>query len=172
MSPYKYCPRCAQPLAVAEHGGMSRNACSAPACGFVHWDNPVPVVAAIVEHQGEVILARNRAWPEKMFALITGFLEKDDPSPQSGIKREVQEELGLIAQSATFIGHYEFRRMNQLIIAYHVVATGEIVLGEELIEYRRLKPEQVRPWPYGTGDAVRDWLKSRGITPPPDSEKR
>jgi len=28
----------------------------------------VPVVAAIVEHQGEIILARNRLWPPKMFA--------------------------------------------------------------------------------------------------------
>ncbi len=36
---------------------------------------PIPVVAAIVELDGMVILARNRLWPEKMFGLVTGFLE-------------------------------------------------------------------------------------------------
>jgi len=29
---------------------------------------------------------------------------------------------------AEFIGHYPFQRMNQIIIAYHVVAAGEIAL--------------------------------------------
>lgn len=163
---YKFCPHCTKPLEHVHEGERARLRCPDQTCGFVHWDNPVPVVAAIVEHKGDVILARNRAWPEKIFALVTGFLEKDDPSPESGVKREVKEELGLDVQTASFVGHYEFRRMNQLIIAYHVVATGEIVLGEELVEYKRLKPEQVRPWPMGTGHAVRDWLKSRGITPP------
>lgn len=162
---FRYCPRCATPLHTAHHGEQDRPACPDAACGFVHWDNPVPVVAAIVEHEGDIILARNKAWPEKIFALVTGFLEKDDPSPESGVMREVKEELNLDAQAANFVGHYEFRRMNQLIIAYHVPATGTIALGEELADYRRVKPEKLRPWPMGTGHAVRDWLLSRGITP-------
>ena len=70
-SAYKFCPACGQPLAA--RAADARLAC---ACGFIHWDNPVPVVAAIVEHEGAVILARNRDWPEKMYGLVTGFLEK------------------------------------------------------------------------------------------------
>ena len=120
---YKFCPRCATPLAMgAVDQGPPRLRCPDSACGFVHWDNPVPVVAAVVEHEGEVILARNRLWPPKMFALITGFLEKDDPDPASGVLREVEEELGLQGRVGGFIGHYPFERMNQIIIAYHVVA--------------------------------------------------
>src|SRR5581483_10972885 len=139
---YKFCPRCATPLQTgAVDMGPDRLRC--PSCEFVHWDNPVPVVAAIVEHEGQIILARNRAWPPKMFALITGFLEKDDPDPASGVLREVEEELGLkAARVSEFVGHYPFPRMNQLIIAYHVVAEGQIVLGEELVEYRRVAPDQ------------------------------
>ncbi|MGH8462142.1 MAG: NUDIX domain-containing protein [Stenotrophobium sp.] len=162
---YRYCPRCAKPLAVADHGGLQRLACADAACGFVLWDNPVPVVAAIVEHEGEIILARNRAWPQKMFALITGFLERNDPSPEEGIRREVKEELDLDAQHVNFVGHYPFARMNQLIIAYHVTASGSVTLGEELIEYRRIKPEKLRPWPAATGLALRDWMLARGLTP-------
>jgi len=37
-----------------------------------------PVVAAIIEHEGQVLLARGKNWPEKMFALVTGFLEADE----------------------------------------------------------------------------------------------
>lgn len=164
--PFRYCPQCGQALVPTEHGGSTRASCVGPGCGFVHWDNPVPVVAAIVEHEGDIILARNVAWPPKFFALITGFLEKDDPSPESAVRREVKEELNLDALDATFIGHYEFRRMNQLIIAFHVRASGSIVLNEELAEYKRMALADIVPWPGGTGLAVRDWQLRHGITPP------
>ena len=156
-SAYSFCPRCAQPLAPGEYGGTTRLGC---ACGFVHWDNPVPVVAAIVEHEGGVILARNRDWPEKMFGLITGFLEKDE-TPEAAVAREVKEELSLDALASEFVGLYPFARRNELIIAYHVPAAGEIRLNDELIDYRRIAPEKLRPWEFGTGLALRDWLERR-----------
>jgi NAD+ diphosphatase len=162
---FKFCPRCAQPLSTQHHGGLDRLGCTDVSCGFVYWDNPVPVVAAVVEHEGDIILARNVAWPGNFFALITGFLEKDDPSPESGVRREVKEELNLDAQAVNFIGHYPFERMNQVIIAFHVVATGEIKLNEELADYRRVAPAKARYWPAATGLALRDWLLSRGHAP-------
>jgi NAD+ diphosphatase len=165
---YQFCPRCARPLVHAPvDNGPPRLRCPQATCGFVHWDNPVPVVAAIVEHEGEIVLARNRAWPPKMFALITGFLEKDDPDPAQGVLREVKEELGLKARVQEFVGHYPFPRMNQLILAYHVLAQGTIRLGEELVEYRKIPPHKLRPWPAATGLALRDWMLKRGLTPLP-----
>jgi NADH pyrophosphatase NudC (nudix superfamily) len=157
-SAYKYCPSCAQPLAPGDYGGAQRLGCT---CGFVQWDNPIPVVAAIVEHAGGVILARNKAWPDpKMFGLITGFLEKGE-TPEAAVAREVKEELSLDASAVRFVGLYPFERRNELIIAYHVPATGEIRLNEELADYRRIAPEKLRPWDFGTGLALRDWLKAR-----------
>ncbi|HUP92397.1 MAG TPA: NUDIX domain-containing protein [Solimonas sp.] len=164
---WKHCPQCGQPLATQDHGGLARGACTDAACGFVHWDNPVPVVAAVVAHEGGVILARNTLWPMKFYGLITGFLEKTDPSPHEAVLREVKEELGLDGSAAHFIGHYPFPRMNQLIIAYYVPAAGEIVLGEELSEWKRIAPESARFWPGGTGFALRDWLRGRGFDPQP-----
>jgi NADH pyrophosphatase NudC (nudix superfamily) len=158
-SAYRFCPLCAAPLAERERDGALRRVCSAD-CGYVHWDNPLPVVAAIVEHEGAVILARNRAWPEKMLGLVTGFLEKGE-APEAGTAREVREELGLEALATHFVGLYPFARRNELIIAYHVPAAGEIRLGDELAEFRRIAPEKLRPWDFGTGPAVADWLKGR-----------
>lgn len=157
-SEYRFCPRCAQALAAGEYGGAQRLGC---ACGFVHWDNPLPVVAAIVEHEGGVILARNKAWPDpKMFGLITGFLEKGE-TPADAVAREVKEELSLDAIGVHFVGLYPFERRNELIIAYHVPAKGEVRLNEELADYRRIAPEKLKPWDFGTGLALRDWLEAR-----------
>jgi NADH pyrophosphatase NudC (nudix superfamily) len=163
--PFTYCPQCASPLAQQDHEGIARQTCPDAACGFVHWDNPVPVVAAVVEHEGHIILARNAAWPVPFYALITGFLEKHDPHPQEAIMREVKEELNLDAQAAHFIGLYSFPRKNQIIMAYHVPATGEIVLNEALVDYKRSPPEKARYWPSSTGLALRDWLIRQGHYP-------
>jgi NAD+ diphosphatase len=76
--------------------------CSAK-CGFIHYDNPTPVVAAVVEHNGKVALAHNRAWPQTLrsfYGLITGFLERRE-SPEQCASRAVKEELDLDATAAT-----------------------------------------------------------------------
>ena len=64
MTPeFKYCPQCATPLAMVmqlEDGGeKARLQC--PACGYTHWNNPTPVLAAVVELNGQILLARNAA---------------------------------------------------------------------------------------------------------------
>jgi NTP pyrophosphohydrolases containing a Zn-finger, probably nucleic-acid-binding len=164
----RYCPQCRETLVDGtDHEGRQRWLCPEPSCGFVHWDNPVPVVAAIVEHEGRILLARNAQWPPEMFGLITGFLERDDPDPASGVLREVAEELGLRGRVAGFVGHYPFPRQNQLIIAYHVLAEGRITLDAELAEFRAIEPADLRPWPGATGAALRDWMEGRGLTPLP-----
>ena len=156
----KYCPQCGGPLAPARLNDAERLACTAPACGFVFWDNPVPVVAAIVEHDGCIVLANNRDWPEHWFSLITGFLEKNE-SPEQAVVREVREELGIDSRVESLVGLYAFEKRNQLIIAFHVSGTGEIRLGEELRSYKRVDMDRLKPWETATGYAVRDWLARR-----------
>ncbi|MDP9107485.1 MAG: NUDIX domain-containing protein, partial [Pseudomonadota bacterium] len=128
MTALRFCPMCATPLTARHDGGRERVSC--PTGHWTHWDNPLPVLAALVELDGKILLARNAAWPERRFALITGFMERDE-TPEQGIARELKEETDLDAQETTLIGVYEFIRKNELIIAYHVKATGEIRLSEE-----------------------------------------
>jgi NAD+ diphosphatase len=167
MTEFRFCPRCAAPLTERAVQGELRSVCSAN-CGFVHYDNPTPVVAAVVEHEGMVVLAHNRSWPQALqsfYGLITGFLERAE-SPEQCALREVKEELDLDGVGASFIGVYPFERMNQVIIAYHVPAHGVIKLNEELDDFRRVPPHECRVWQAGTGLALRDWLRSKGIEPP------
>jgi NADH pyrophosphatase NudC (nudix superfamily) len=160
---YRYCPMCAAPLVertdVGE-GGKLRLGC--PDGHWTHWDNPLPVVAALVEVEGRILLARNAAWPEKAFGLITGFLERGE-TPEQGAARELKEETNLDAEETRLIGVYEFIRKNELLIAYHVKASGEIRLSEELVDYRLVAPEKLRPWRTGTGSAMADWMRARGL---------
>ncbi len=157
---WRFCPLCAAPLARRMVGERERDACTG--CDWVHWDNPTPVVAAVIEYDGRVLLARNRAWPPKMFALVAGFLERGE-TPAEGVLREVKEETDLDADCAHLIGVYEFMRRNELIVAYHVPARGTVRLGEELAEYRLVEPAKLRPWPQGTGQALADWMRARNL---------
>jgi NAD+ diphosphatase len=157
MGEFQYCPLCGKGLTKKLVEGKERLCCPADACGYVWWDNPLTVVAAIVEKDGNILLARNKQWPEKIFALITGFLEKGE-TPEAAVIREVKEELGLDAEIRDMIGVYSFFERNQLIIAYYLIASGEIKLGDELAEIKMIPPDKLRPWPFGTGLAVRDWL--------------
>lgn len=160
MPEMKYCPWCGSPLGKKTIEEKERAACLNGSCGYVFWDNPLTVVAAIVEHEGFVVLTRSRGWPENMFGLVTGFLESGE-SPEDAVVREVREELGLEGSIRDFIGIYPFFQKNQLLLVYDLTAGGTIVIGEELAEIRRVAPGKLRPWPFGTGPAVRDWLEKR-----------
>ena len=166
---FRFCPSCAtalQPIEQLEDGGLKlRLRC--PACAWTHWNNPTPVLAAVIEcadQGGQVLLARNAAWPGRMFALITGFMEAGE-TPEEGVGREVTEETSLEVLATDLIGVYDFQRMNQVIIAYHVLARGAVRLSPELAEYKLFAPADLVCWPAGTGQALAEWLRRRGIEP-------
>jgi NADH pyrophosphatase NudC (nudix superfamily) len=164
-SNFKFCPQCATPLefiAQLEDGG-EKERLRCVACGFTHWNNPTPVLAAVVEYQGKILLAQNAAWPGKKFALITGFMEAGE-TPRGGIEREIKEETNLEATELNLIGVYDFQRMNH-IIAYHAVCHGEVKLSPELVDYRLYAFDEVKCWPSSTGYALADWLRTRGHEP-------
>ena len=162
MPEFRYCPHCAAEL---QPGKVDqRRVCVRIGCGFIHWNNPVPVVAAIVLHrpqpetQEHVLLVNNVGWPEGMLALVSGFVESGE-TPEQGIVREIKEELGLSSTAVRFLGHYPFAQANQLLLVYEVHAEGEIVMDtSELAAYKHLAINKLKAWPIGTGPAVQAWL--------------
>ncbi|MBM4228529.1 MAG: NUDIX domain-containing protein [Gammaproteobacteria bacterium] len=160
----RFCPQCAQPLRRLELSGKTRDVCMDNRCGFVNWNNPVPVVAGIVEWNDHVILLRNVGWPATWYGLCTGFLEAGE-MPEEAVVREVKEETGLDGTLQSYVGMYEFHRRNQLLICYHVtVDSNEVTCPpDEIADHKWIHIEKVQPWTAGTGQALRDWLRSRGI---------
>jgi NAD+ diphosphatase len=158
--PPKHCTRCGHLLGPIENRPGQRQ-CLAPDCARITYLSPIPVVAAIVQRGDEIILVRSHGWPESWYGLVTGFLEPEE-SPDAAARRELVEELGLEPGATTLIGAYPFAQMNQVIIAYHIRASGEIRLDEsELAGFKIVPVDRLQPWPFGTGAAVRDFLARR-----------
>jgi NAD+ diphosphatase len=163
---FRFCPHCATVLAPAvfreDGGAVTRLACADVACGFVHYENPTPAVGVLIEHEGSIVLFRGAGWPTGAFALVTGFLEKNE-APLAAVAREVKEETSLAVVHAEVIGNYIFERKNEVMLCYFARCEGDIRLSAELVEYQRYAAHELRPWPRATGFAVADWLRSRGL---------
>jgi len=149
MSEYRYCPGCASPLASIEQiedgGPKTRLRCAV--CGFTHWNNPTPVLAAVVEctdRDGMLLLARNVAWPAGASRWITASW-RPARRPKEGWRARWRRN-ALTVDALSLIGVYDFQRLNQVIIAYHAAAHGEVRLSPELAEYRLFKPQDVKCW--------------------------
>ena len=162
---YKFCPICSSPFSETIEGSMKRKSCQRNDCEYVHWNNPTPVLAAIAHRKDEVILIQAIGWPKHWYSLVTGFHEAGETA-EEGTLREVKEEIGLNGEVKSLVGVYSFFQMNQVIIAYDVlVEEGDITLDPtELVDYKIIKTKNVRPWPSGTGHAMKDWLHQQGIT--------
>ena len=161
---HMYCPICATPLSKQQVNGENRRACTNASCNYVEWNNPTPVLAAIAQTGDSVVLVQAIGWPKDWFGLVTGFHESGETA-EEGVVREVKEELDLDCQVESLVGVYSFFQMNQVIIAYHVLLDkGGITLDKtELVDYKKIPIEELQPWPSGTGKAVQDWLKTKGI---------
>ena len=156
----RYCPKCKSKLTRKLFDGVKRLACSSEKCSFVFWNNPVPVVAALVKHNDKYIIARNRLWPEGIFSVITGYLEMNE-TPEQAVLRETQEELGLSGEIQAYIGHYTFVEKNQLILCFEINATVELKLNDELVEMKYLSQQELQEYDfqplYITENIIKDW---------------
>jgi NAD+ diphosphatase len=156
----KYCPWCGEPLTLREIEGRPRLTCS---CGYVFWDNPVPVVGAIVELGGRILLTRKATWPAGRWGLVAGFVEAAETTEQAAV-REVREETGLAAEVLELVGIYTLLDRKQVYIVYRLRAAGAWQVGEELEALREFSRQEVAelvkgyPPQSGAGRALRDWL--------------
>ncbi len=85
--PLNYCPVCKSHLTNKIIDGCNRRRCSSDSCGYIFWNNPIPVVGGIIETEDGIVLARNRGWKENIYSIITGFIEPQE-SPMDAISRE------------------------------------------------------------------------------------
>ena len=158
----KYCPECSSELQHRVIDNVERLVCISPQCGFIHWNNPIPVVAGLIQYGDKYVLARNAKWPSGMFSLITGFLEKDE-TPEQAILRETKEELGIAGERVEFIGHYSLPELNQLILAFAVQGHGNLTPSDEIAEVQVLSRSELASFDFGrfelTSKIVAHWLQ-------------
>ncbi len=128
----KYCPRCGGPLALRHFHGerVAHPACQH--CGLVLWQNPKPVVAALITRQGadavEVLLGRRGSELGRGLWHVPGGFVDPGETPEEALARECAEELGVQVEPAEFVGGFPDRYGDEpiLVLAYRCrLAAGE-----------------------------------------------
>jgi NAD+ diphosphatase len=160
----RYCPHCGKELQPKLIVDRERLACTS--CDFVFWNNPTPVAASIVLHEGKVVLVRPKYHPKGRWALIAGYVEKGESAEEAAL-REIGEETHLKARIERLIGTYPVQRRdsNLLYIAFLAKTDGGVFnAGEEIAEISAFDSAEAVDMLIGTtaGRALSDWLKSEG----------
>ena len=77
-------------------------------CGYIHYQNPVPGVGLLIEHDGQLVfIQRGHAPHEGEWALPSGFIEIDETAEQAAV-REAYEETGLQVELTELFSVHSF----------------------------------------------------------------
>jgi ADP-ribose pyrophosphatase YjhB (NUDIX family) len=91
--PRLFCPHCSNKIDKKEENGMLRDWCLH--CGVYFYENPLPVVSAIVVQDRQILLVKRGKAPYKgWWCLPTGFAEIGE-SIEDAALRELEEEAGI-----------------------------------------------------------------------------
>lgn len=122
----RYCAACGEAMATRKIEGKRRALCTT--CGFIAYENPLPVAAALVlNERDEVLLVRRARQPMKgMWCLPCGFAETDEQIEEAAL-RELREETHLDGTVARLLDAMTTRNYfygNLVMITFEVVGTG------------------------------------------------
>jgi 8-oxo-dGTP diphosphatase len=133
--------------------GRNRYVC--PACGYVHYHNPVPGVGVLIEHEGRLaLIQRGHAPRAGEWALPSGFIEADERVEHAAV-REAFEETGLEIELTELFGVYSFPEgppMSGLIVFYRARPLDVSLLraGDDAVAVAFYAPDELPPVPFRT----------------------
>lgn len=134
--------------------GRDRLVCTVR-CGYVHWDNRIPVEALLSSMPMTAILIKTKGGRPNGSDSWVVFWRKENRPMKRFYAKWRKNWVG--RWNDRTIGSALFFQRNELIIAYHVRATGEIIMDEDEA-YKIVPIHKLRPWPFGTGVA-NGWRK-------------
>ncbi|MBI3213591.1 MAG: NAD(+) diphosphatase [Mycobacterium sp.] len=118
-----------------------------PVTGHEEFPRIDPAIICLV-HDGadRVVLARQTAWPPRMFSLLAGFVEAGE-SFETCVVREIAEEVGLAVRDVRYLGSQPWPFPRSLMVGFHAVADPEQEFSfndGEIAEARWFTRAQVR----------------------------
>ena len=134
MNVKTFCPYCGQKVVEKSFGERKHGYCQT--CDIIHYENPIPAVAALVLNQkGQLLLVKRSVEPAKgKWCLPGGFIEVDE-SIEEAVLRELEEETGIKGEIEGLIDFFsqEGRHYRALLIFGYKVKMmgGEVKAGDD-----------------------------------------
>ena len=149
---HHFCGRCATPTTrtFATPGAEPNERVRVcPNCGLTSHPRIPPAVIVLVEHDGQLLLARGANFPPGRFSAVAGFVEIGESLEQAA-HREVQEEVGVRITDLRYFSSQPWPFGHSLMIGFHARYDGGELRpdGVEIVEadwFRRDALPQLPP---------------------------
>ena len=134
MNVKTFCPYCGQKVVEKSFGERKHGYCQT--CDIIHYENPIPAVAALVLNQkGQLLLVKRSVEPAKgKWCLPGGFIEVDE-SIEEAVLRELEEETGIKGEIEGLIDFFSQKGLYYsaiLIFGYQVkMMGGKLKAGDD-----------------------------------------
>ena len=132
------------------------------ACGLLAFPRLAPAVIALIERDGEALLARGRAFPVPMYSCVAGFVEPGETLEET-VRREVREEVGVVLGDVRYVQSQPWPFPHSLMLGFEAQwASGDIVVdGVEIVDAHWYPPDALPMIPPGMSIArslIDRWL--------------
>jgi ADP-ribose pyrophosphatase YjhB (NUDIX family) len=159
---WKWCPVCREQLAKHEIEGVQLLACTS--CDYIHYDNPIPVVATLIPVDDGIVLVKRGVAPFiGEWCLPCGFVNSVE-TPKSAARRESEQECGLkvrlVGIANACLPQVPGVRLNHLVLIYiGQPVGGELQAGDDAVEARVFKRDELPKICFPSHQmAVDDWF--------------
>ena len=98
--------------------------CTNPACAAEHHPRTDPAVIMRVEHQGRILLGRQKQWPVGMQSVLAGFVEPGE-SLEDAVRREVAEEVSLRLSEVNYHSSQPWPFPSSIMLGFTAVAEDD-----------------------------------------------
>lgn len=147
-SRFKHCPNCGHAVDYRVPTDDNRERAVCPACGSIHYQNPLNVVGTLPvwAADGRVLLCRRAIEPRHgLWTLPAGFMELDETTAE-GAWRETREEAGADIEMGPLYTLMNVVRVGQVHLFYlaHLRST-DFDPGPESLEARLFAEDEI-PW--------------------------
>ncbi|MFT3777569.1 MAG: NUDIX hydrolase [Ottowia sp.] len=156
----KHCRACGTAVALrVPDDGDTRVRAVCPACGTIHYVNPLMVVGTVPYLGERVLLCKRAIEPRRgKWTLPAGFMELDETMAQ-GAARETAEEAGAEVEMGAFFSAMSVPRVGQVHVFYLArLLHDRFHPGTESLEARLFGESEV-PWSEIAFTTVRETLR-------------
>ena len=157
--PIRFCRACGTSVQYRVPADDNRERAVCPACGTVHYENPLNVVGTVPVWEDQVLLCKRAIEPRYgLWTLPAGFLELGETTAEGAI-RETIEEAGATIELGALFSVLDVVRVGQVHLFYLAKLTStDLDPGIETLEARLFREDEI-PWDQIAFRTVRETLQ-------------